>query len=246
MYRLADINDDILQAVVSNEIATGFLKTFGIKRATEHLEMNEFRLGVIRYLLNTYSENPGLHDLSGETLGEIGKKISKMYDELMDPDYEYTFDEFGEYLLYIFIRHAYNNFCQAKESGYFDIDDNTLENYSGEPIFASSSLNIRDEIYLREMFGKYFDEDLADDPEMIQGVDKDELVDELVRAAGIFAFMGFEDSDETFIFWDDDFLFYDEPGGPALFLDDKFNLGFVTGSDDCEPISGSLKKKDSC
>ena len=64
-----------------------------------------------------------------------------------------------------------------------------------------------------------------------------------MRAAGIFAFMGFEDSDESFIFWDDDFLFYDEPGGPELFLGDKYNLGLVTGSDDCEPISGSLKKK---
>ena len=31
-----------------------------------------------------------------------------------------TFDEFGEYLLYIFIKHAYNNFYQVKESGYFE------------------------------------------------------------------------------------------------------------------------------
>ncbi len=243
MYRLAEMEDEVLQIIVSNEMASGFLKTFGIKRATEHLEMDEFRLGVIRYLLNTYSENDGLHDLNDTALAEIGHKVEKMYDEIMDPEYEYTFDEFGEYLLYIFIKHAYNNFYQAKESGYFDIDEKTLENYSGEPIFASSSLNIRDELYLREMFSQFFDEDLADDPEMIQGEDKDELVDELVRAASIFAFMGYEDSDESFIFWDDDFLFYDEPGGSELFLGDRSNLGFVTGCNECEPISGSFKKK---
>ena len=40
-----------------------------------------------------------------------------------------------------------------------------------------------------------------------------------------------------------DFLFYDEPGGPELILDDKSILGFVTGNDECEPVSGSLKKK---
>ena len=115
MYRLSEIEDEVLQRVISNEMATGFLKTFGIKRATEHIEMDEFRLGVIRYLLNTYSENSGLHDLNDTTISEIGHKIEKMYDEILDPEYEYTFDEFGEYLLYIFIRHAYNNFYQAKE-----------------------------------------------------------------------------------------------------------------------------------
>jgi hypothetical protein len=242
MYRLSEIEDETLQRVVSNEMASGFLKTFGIKRATEHLEINEFRQGVIRYILNTYSENAGLHDLNDSVITEIGYKIEKMYDEILDPEYEYTFDEFGEYLLYIFIRHAYNNFYQAKESGYFDIDDNTLENYSGEPIFASSSLSIRDEIYLREMFGRFLDEDFADDPKMTGG-DKDELVDDLIRAASIFAFMGYEDSDESFIFWDDDFLFYDEPGGADLFIDNKSGHGFVTGGDECEPISGSLKIK---
>ena len=107
MYRLSEMENETLQRVVSDEMASGFLKTFGIKRATEHLEMNEFRLGVIRYLLNTYSENPGLHDLDDTAITEIGRKIEKMYDEIMDPEYEYTFDEFGEYLLYIFIRHAY-------------------------------------------------------------------------------------------------------------------------------------------
>ena len=243
MYRLSEIEDEVLQRVISNEMATGFLKTFGIKRATEHIEMDEFRLGVIRYLLNTYSENSGLHDLNDTTISEIGHKIEKMYDEILDPEYEYTFDEFGEYLLYIFIRHAYNNFYQAKESGYFDIDDKTLENYSGEPLFASSSLDIRDEIYLREMFNRFFDEEQDDEPEIFEGMDKDEQVDDLIRAASIFAFMGFENSDESFILWDDDFLFYDEPGGPELILDDKSILGFVTGNDECEPVSGSLKKK---
>ena len=177
-----------------------------------------------------------LHNLNDTTISEIGHKIEKMYDEILDPEYEYTFDEFGEYLLYIFIRHAYNNFYQAKESGYFDIDDKTLENYSGEPLFASSSLDIRDEIYLREMFNRFFDEEQDDEPEIFEGMDKDEQVDDLIRAASIFAFMGFENSDESFIFWDDDFLFYDEPGGPELILDDKSILGFVTGNDECEPV----------
>ncbi len=98
MYRLAEMEDEVLQIIVSNEMASGFLKTFGIKRATEHLEMDGFRLGVIRYLLNTYSENAGLHDLNDTALAEIGHKVEKMYDEIMDHEYEYTFDEFGEWI----------------------------------------------------------------------------------------------------------------------------------------------------
>ena len=59
---------------------------------------------------------------------------------------------------------------------------------------------------------------------------------ELVEKSALAIFM-------PFIFWDDDFLFYDEPGGPEMFLNDTIGLGSVTGSDDCEPVSGSLRKK---
>ena len=33
MYRLSNIENDILQRVVSNEMAAGFLRTFGVTRA---------------------------------------------------------------------------------------------------------------------------------------------------------------------------------------------------------------------
>ena len=50
IYRLSEMKDEVLQIVISNEMASGFLKTFGIKRATERLEMDEFRLLVLRLL----------------------------------------------------------------------------------------------------------------------------------------------------------------------------------------------------
>ena len=55
MYRLSNIKNDILQRVISNEMAAGFLRTFGVTRAVEHLDIGDFGKGIIKYLLNTYS-----------------------------------------------------------------------------------------------------------------------------------------------------------------------------------------------
>ena len=57
MYRLSCVNNEILRRVVSNEMAAGFLRTFGVKKAVRHLEMGDFEQGIIKYLLNTYSNN---------------------------------------------------------------------------------------------------------------------------------------------------------------------------------------------
>ncbi|MCR5602604.1 MAG: hypothetical protein K6G27_02745 [Lachnospiraceae bacterium] len=296
MYRLSGVEDVVLQQIVSNEIAAGFLKTFGVMKAVNKLEMGEREKGIIKYLLNTYSGNDSLHDLGDIQLEEIAKKISKMYSELIDMDYEYVFDEFGEYLMYIFIKHAQANAFDVRESGYLSIDDVTQENYSEVPLFASSSICIMDELYLRKFFGDLFDEflggigdydddeddddddednDKDDDEDDIEADVKDEGYDEvdneidvedgedeeddfddydeeefrerfiekMIRQASIFSCMGFEeDSGDSFVFWDDDFLRYDKTGGAAGLYDELAEIkGLIMTRERREPMSGSVK-----
>ena len=244
MYRLSNIENDILQRVVSNEMAAGFLRTFGVTRAVEHLDIGDFGKGIIKYLLNTYSGNDALHDLGEAQLSEIAKKIEKMYDELLDPEYEYTYDEFGEYLLFIFIEHAKQNAYDVRESGYFDLDEHTEENYSEIPMFASASLSIRDELYLREYFSRFYDSMFEEDEEPEDEIDREEFINGLVKQGSMFWCMGFDDvEEESFIFWDDDYLFFDEPGGTDVFFSEEGKyLGFVMNEENREPISGSLKR----
>ena len=242
MYRLSCMNNEILQRVVSNEMAAGFLRTFGVKKAVWHLKIDDFEQGIIKYLLNTYSDNALLHDLGGEQLSEIGKKIEKMYDELLDPENEYTYDEFGEYLLFIFIEHARENAYDVRESGYLDLDDVTEENYSEVPMFASSSMSIMDELYLRELFSESYD-DITEGEDMGNDADREEFIEEMIRQASMFSAMGFDDIEvESFIFRDDDFLFYDEPGGADVFFSEAGKyMGFVMNGDEREPVSGSIR-----
>ncbi|MCR5421688.1 MAG: hypothetical protein K6E98_11860 [Lachnospiraceae bacterium] len=213
MYRLAGIEDRVLQRVVSNEMAAGFLKTFGVLKAERHLSIGDFERGIIKYLLETYSGNDKLHDLSEERLIKVGNKISRMYDEILDDEFEYTFDGLGEYLLFIFIEHAGENAYDVRESGYFDLNENVEENYSDVPMFASSSLSIKDELYLRQLFEEQYRVIAGEEPEYAAEIGMEAFIDALIKAGSVFWHMGFNDDNaESFIFWNDDFLLYDEPG----------------------------------
>ena len=50
MYRLSGVEDMVLQQIVSNEIAAGFLKTFGVKRAVNKLEFGDREKEILKYL----------------------------------------------------------------------------------------------------------------------------------------------------------------------------------------------------
>ena len=244
MYRLSCVKNKVLQRVVSNEMAAGFLRTFGVKKAVWHLEIGEFEQGILKYLFNTYSDNASLHDLGKDQLSEIGKKIERMYDELLDPENEYTYDEFGEYLLFIFIEHAKENAYDVRESGYLDLDDVTEENYSEVPMFAFSSMSIMDELYLRELFSGLYDDITEDDEDIRNETDREEFIEEMIKQGSMFSCMGFDDIEgESFIFWDDDFLFFDEAGGTDVFFSEGAEFfGFVMNEEEREPVSGSLKR----
>ncbi len=60
-------------------------------------------------------------------------------------------------------------------------DDHTEENYSEIPMFASASLIIRDELYLREYFSRFYDSVFEDDEEPEDEIDREEFINELVK-----------------------------------------------------------------
>lgn len=68
-------------------------------------------------------------------------------------------------------------------------------------------------------------------------------MEEHIHAITRFACMGVGEYDfDSVLFFDTDYLFIDEVGGGNLLLTAE-NMGFVSGIEDREPVSGSLKMK---
>lgn len=220
MYRLAYYKDPVMQRVVSNEVARGFLECLGICRAVEKIEIDENVIEALWRIFKYHAENFGgsvkVTKDAMETM--VAQKVARMYEELLDEDYEYTFDEFGEYIMTIFIEYA---------------GDNTF--------FTGNAASIKDELYLR----KYFEEEYEDVAAELgyEDIDKKTFVEEHIRAVTNFACMGMEEFDfDSVLFFDTDYLFIDQESGGNLLLTAE-SMGFVSGVEDREPVSGSLKLK---
>ena len=98
MYRLAYdddlIQNDFVQKIVSRELAAGFRFTFGISE--KDYEIDEEQLDIFCSCaggLSGVAANEELYD-------KLKQKLETMLKEIEDLNYEYTFDCFGEYLLY--------------------------------------------------------------------------------------------------------------------------------------------------
>ena len=181
-------------------------------------------------IFNLYSNNISLHDLNSDTLRIIADKVQKMYKELLDQEYEYTYDEFGEYLLYLFMQ-------------YMGDDEESIEDCYLNSQLKISGLYIRDELYIREYFSDYYKFLLKEMPDMADEISENDYVNMHLKNVSVFPYMGFTDyDDESCIFWDVDYLLYDRAGESVVLLTDK-NAGFVTACEDREPVSGSIKRK---
>ena len=230
MYRLAEMKCSVIQRVVSNELATGILNVFNIDTAVAKLKIDDEGIDILKTIFNSYSNNTSFRDLSKDTLRIIADKVEKMYEELLDMEYEYTYDEFGEYLLHLFML-----YLGADEDS---IDDNYLCSQ-----WKTSSIYINDELYIRDFFKEHYEMMTKDFPEMIDEISEKEYVDMRLRNVSVFPYMGFtEYDDESCVFWDIDYMFYDNAGEANYFFTNT-DMGFVTQVDDREPVSGSLKSR---
>ena len=220
MYRLAIYDDRVIQRIVSNEVARGFLRCLGIFHAVEKIEITD---EVVTHLWETFEnhvENTGgelkVAKDAMETL--VAPKVARMYEELIDEEYEYTFDEFGEYIMALFIEYS----------------EDMFESFWCQP-------RIMEELYIRKFFEKEYENIVAETG--FEDIDKKTFVEEHIHAVTRFACMGVGEYDfDSVLFFDTDYLFIDEVGGGNLLLTAE-NMGFVSGIEDREPVSGSLKMK---
>ena len=224
MYRLPNWINEVMQRTISNEIARGFLRCLGIEKASRHISIGEEEIERLIEIYEFHAENIGspINVPKEEITSTIARKLERMYEELLDEKYEYTFDEYGEYLLAMFIE--------------YERDD------EGATV---ASINIKDEIYLRELFAEEYREWEQEGIFEEEGEeDIDEFVEERLLAVTNFAYMGLNEFDfESFVFWDSDYTFLDEAGGGMILLTHP-EMGFVSGSsEEREPISGSVKQE---
>ncbi len=229
MYRLADYQDPIVQKVVTNTLAKGLANIWGERGQTDFTKItvnNESGLDTLTYLLDTESNNTGLCDLSEDSpvLSTIADKIEKMYSELVDPDNEYTFDEFGEYLLYLHMLFSGGDGdCTHRDSIYRPYP--------------------QDELYVRNYFAEYYKEMYEDDPELWEDTSQEEFVEIMYNATIDFSNMSFQgDWEGSCVFQDTDYLFYDDISKSKIFISNLLH-GTVSelGAEEREPVSGSLK-----
>ncbi len=105
MYRLAEYEYPTLRRLVTNELIGGFEKIFGgaDDKDIYDPELIKLRMEMVFLLSN----NPSFKLFSEEQKLVVANKIIRMYEELKDPENEYTFDEFGEYILYLMKRYVF-------------------------------------------------------------------------------------------------------------------------------------------
>lgn len=96
MYRLAGTKDLFMKRAISKEISLGLRFIFGMSRNDRSIDAS-----VLEQIL---AQEEVFY--SGDILKQIKRKLEYMLEEIEDPDYEYTFDCFGEYLLYLMLRYA--------------------------------------------------------------------------------------------------------------------------------------------
>ena len=227
MYRLANFKDATLQRIVSNEMAAGFIRALELNTSLP-IPIEYIDPAVVRNIFNLYSHNKGLHNLGEEALAAIILKIKKMYIEILDTSNEYTFDEFGEYILYLFIYKVYSEFLESDDY----CDDWTL-----------SAPSVEDYEYMHSFFKKWYDNDvLEDDTDLLD--DENSFIYEHIARVSEFACMSECTDYFSAIFWDEDFKLYDSIDTSSIFADSSKSkyLGLSMCSDERhEPLSGSFK-----
>lgn len=228
MYRLSGIKSPLVQRLVSNEIIRGFHSVFGADDTTYHFDDDSFDSFIMcsDVLYKVLNEKPELREM-------IALKLCIMLKAVRDCDYEYTFDEFGEFLLHEMIEY---------------VDDEDMEPYwePGGTWFERNELrqlvkDIAEEIYSSEEW------------EEVEPEDKEREIEDTIRAITCFPRLADELEGKTlfsFLFWDTDFALFNEMEFDEVvtFLREDTRCGFTGGKmtkvplKEEEPKDGEEKK----
>ncbi|MCD7738437.1 MAG: hypothetical protein LUH58_05275 [Lachnospiraceae bacterium] len=226
MYCLPEMDSSIIQKLVSNELIRGFHHLFNTSDAVNvpNPDNVEMFIECSDTLYQISLEHPEL--VQGLTI-----KLGIMLKALKDAEYEYTFDEFGEFLLYEMIRNV-----DA------DVEGGLIWELGGTWF---------DRQELREELTQYYEDCYAVDEEPEEK--KREMIERTVVAVTCFPRLADELKGNTvmsFLFGDTDFmLFYDEKFDRVIdFMREDWDCGFSGGKmtkvplKEEEPKDGEEKK----
>lgn len=249
MYRLANIVDNRLQNIISKELMNGFEETF-------HLKSNDMK--DIVFQINDFCDDIELPINSKMQHDFAVYKIIGMYQEITDPNFKYTFDEQGEYILSQILRHQLTMFEDFMSCCDSDSEDNSKREKIKSSIkdFWNTTLSDDDIKYVKAFAEDYFevikqdviDEDDDDCDECL--AEYDEMKYQFIDRVTYFPLMAYEiTSDVTpeFLFWDNDFLFIEEWGIKNfeeiknLISENGMNLGFSGVDKNTQLYTGSSK-----
>ena len=244
MFRTSDIRDIQLQKIISKEIMNAFEDTFCISSGDAEQ---------ISSCIEEFCENMCIPMNSKLEHDLLIYKIIGMYSELKDPNYQYTFDEQGEWLLsklLLYHLSLFESFLECAE----DNDNKGFEDH--EPSvedFWDSALTDDDKKYVSEYADRFFDsliEDIEADEDDIEDItlEYQEMKQLFIDRVTYFPIMAFEITDDVmpeFLFWDRDFLMV-EKYGPSNFAaikeklqNEGLNMGFMSVNENTMLFTGS-------
>lgn len=224
MYRLpSGGSGNALQKAISKELINAFTVVFGVTISEDDISLDW------ACLMDFLEDNPLLHvPMVSDETWEL--RIVGMLRELSDPNYEYTFDLPGEYILYKVL-------CAVSE---FD-DESWKTSVTAEEMIELYSLIARSKtIECMEVCE-------VDELSELSCVEMTELMNEITTTIrNILRAPEYLQILDEYIMWDCDYLLLEDIGVEnmlCLLKEPAFvdALGLVESSDKCEPITGSIK-----
>jgi hypothetical protein len=176
-----------------------------------------------------------------------------MYQELCDPNSEYTFDEQGEYLLAKMLEYQLSQY-ECYMDSFYDLEDSD-ENEDAEPDitgFWNTSLTPDEIKYVKDYANDYFKglkQDAIDEGNNDTSW-YDEMEELFVERISNFPLMAYEITEDVtpeFLFWDTDFLLVEKWGMENFEMIKDIiakrgsNLGFSGVDENTQLYTGSSK-----
>ena len=225
MYRLPNGGSgNALQKAISRELINAFTVVFGVTISENDISLDWARL------MNFLEENQLLNTpMVSDEMWEL--RIIGMLRELSDPSYEYTFDLLGEYILYKVL-------CAVSE---FDDESWQTSVTAEEMIELYSMIACSKTIACMEVCE-------VDELSELSRIEMTELMNDITTTIwNILHAPEYLQILDEYIMWDCDYLLLEDIGMEnmlCLLKEPAFvnELGLVESSDQCEPITGSIKR----